>query len=160
MMRTIFLLCTIASSVPGMGQATTACPWLSTGTAANLLGGDITVSSHVEGTWAGSCRFMRLISPAASSIEVLVGPKDTHPCPQGNLKLPALGNGAVQCTHTVSPSQPSSIIAGRIRDVYFVITMTGIPGAMTPEPSDPRLADAFAASPLERVAEQVVGNLY
>lgn len=160
MMRTIFLLCTIASSAAAMGQGTTACPWLSTGTAAKFLGGDVTVSSHVEGTWAGSCRFMRRTSPAAPSVEVLVGPTDMHPCPQGSMKLLSLGNGAVQCRRTVSLSQPSGIIAGRIRAVYFVVTLTGIAGAMTPEPADPRLADAFAASPLERMAEQVVGNLY
>ena len=41
-----------------------------------------------------------------------------------------------------------------------MVTLTNIPGATNPEPSDPRLADAYAASPLERLAEQVVGNLY
>jgi hypothetical protein len=38
--------------------------------------------------------------------------------------------------------------------------MTNIAGAVSPEPDDPLLADAYAASALERVAEQVVGNLY
>jgi hypothetical protein len=38
--------------------------------------------------------------------------------------------------------------------------MTNIPDATKLEPSDPKLADAYAASPLERLAEQVVGNLY
>ncbi len=103
---------------------------------------------------------MRRTIHAALSVEVLVGSTDTHPCPQGSMKLLSLGNEAVQCTRTASLRKPSSIIAGRIRAVYFVVIKTGIPGAMTPEPADPRLADAFAASPLERMAEQVVGNLY
>jgi hypothetical protein len=38
--------------------------------------------------------------------------------------------------------------------------MTNIADATRKEPDDPRLADAYAASQIERLAEQVVGNLY
>lgn len=150
----------IASSGAAVGQATTACPWLTSGTAATLLGGDVTVAAHIEGASAGSCRFVRQSGAPSASIEVLVGPTDTHPCPQGSAKLRALGNEAVQCRLTPQTAQQSDVIAGRMRNVYFVVTLTNVGGALTQEPADPRLADAYGASALERVAEQVVGNLY
>lgn len=156
----VVLLFLIASSTVARGQAVPACPWLSAGTAARLLDADVTVAAHVEGTFAGSCRFVPQSGDSSASIEVLVGPADTHPCPQGSTKLKALGNEAVQCRRTAQAAQPSDVIAGRIRDVYFVVTMTSVSGATTREPADPRLADAYGASALERVAEQVVGNLY
>lgn len=160
MVRLVILLSTIAPGVACMGQAVTACPWLTSGTAANLLGGDVTVAARVEGPFAGSCSFTRRSGESSPSIEILVGPADTHPCPQGSARLKAIGNEAVQCRRAPSPSQQSDIIAGRIRNVYFVVTLTDVPGATTQEPADPRLADAYGASALERVAEQAVGNLY
>jgi hypothetical protein len=72
----------------------------------------------------------------------------------------ALGNEAVQCTHSSSPSKQSDQIAGRIRKTFFVVTIANIPGATTKEPADPRIKDVYGASPLERLAEIVVGNLY
>jgi hypothetical protein len=161
--RPIVLLLMIASWTAAMGQAAATCPWLASGTAARLLGGDVTVVARVEsrlGTFAGSCRFVRLSGEPSSSVEVLVGSTDTHVCPQGSVKLRALGNEAVQCRLANASAGQSDIVAGRIRDVYFVVTLTNVPGATTQEPADPRLADAYGASPLERVAEQVVGNLY
>jgi hypothetical protein len=40
------------------------------------------------------------------------------------------------------------------------VTLTGFPEAIRQEPDDPRLSDTYGASALDRVAEQVVGNLY
>ncbi len=149
----------IASSNVAVGQAVAACPWLTSGTAAKLLGGDVTVMAHVDETGAGSCSFARQRGESSASIQVLVGPTDTHPCSQGGTSLRALGNVAIQC-HVANAAQPADIIAGRIRNIYFVVTMTNVSGANTKEPSDPRLADSYGASALERVAELVVGNLY
>jgi len=160
MFRLLVMIPAIACCAAATGQAPANCPWLSTGTAARLLGGDVTVAAHVEETFAGSCRFTRQSGNSSASIAVLIGPKDTQPCPAGSTKLKALGNEAVQCRRAAGTAQGSDVIAGRIRNVYFVVTMTNIAGALTSEPDDPLLADAYAASPLERAAEQVVGNLY
>lgn len=160
MIRFVLALFIVAASSAAFGQAMTNCPWLTSGTAATLLGGEVTVVAQVEGTFAGSCRFTRQSGDPSGSIEILVGPKDTQPCPQDSTKLKALGNEAVQCRRTVQAAQQSDIIAGRIRDVYFAVTMTSVAGATKQQPDDPRLADAYGASALERVAEQVVGNLY
>jgi hypothetical protein len=160
MVRFAVELFLVASAATAMGQAVTACPWLASGTAATLLGGEVTVTAHVEGTFAGSCRFARPVSESLASIEILVGPADSHACPQDKVKLKAIGNEAVQCRRLDSPTRQSDMIAGRIRNVYFVVTMNNIAGDTKMEPGDPKLADAYGASALERVTEQVVGNLY
>lgn len=164
MARALVLSFFVFSSVAAMGQAVTTCPWVATGTAARILGGDVIIDAHVEGDFAGSCRFTRQdagqTAISTPSIEILIGATDTHPCPQGSEKLKALGNEAVECRRTTSQKQQSDIIAGRIRNVYFAVTMTNVAGATKPEPADPLLADAYAASQIERLAEQVVGNLY
>jgi hypothetical protein len=160
MVRLAVVLFLLGSAGAVMGQAVTACPWLTSGTAATLLGGEVSVTAHVEGAFAGSCRFVQQSGASSASIEILVGPTDSHACSQDKVKLKAIGNEAVQCRRTDSPTQQSDIIAGRIRDVYFVVNMTNVAGATRQEPADPKLADTYGASALERVAEQVVGNLY
>ena len=160
MARLAVVLFILSSAVSALGQTAPACPWVSSGTAERLLGGEVTLIAHVAENAAGSCSFVRKEGARGASIKIVVGPTDTHPCPQDSLQLKALGNEALQCRHSVSPSQQSDQIAGRIRKVFFVVTMTNIPGATTQEPTDPRLANYFSASPIERLAEQVVGNLY
>jgi hypothetical protein len=90
-----------------------ACPWLTSGIAAKLLDGDITVAGQVEGNSADACRFARQRGECSASIEILVGSADTHRCPQRSVKLKSLGNEAVQCRRITSPAQQSDIIAGR-----------------------------------------------
>lgn len=142
------------------GQAAAACPWLTSGTAERLLGGAVTVATNLHGNVEGSCSFTRQAGDNPATIEILIGPVDTHPCPRDSAQVRALGNLAVQCHSAISSSRESDRIAGHIRNVFFVVKMDGVAGATRREPSDPRLADSFGASPIELLAEVVVGNLY
>jgi hypothetical protein len=153
----LFLLFCSASA---LGQVATACPWVTTGTAERLLGGEVSVTTHVQASMAGSCSFVRQSGNSVASIEILIGPTDTYPCPSDSVKVKALGNEAVECHHGSPSTQRSDQIAGRIRKVFFVVTMINTPGAAQKEAPDPNLSDSYGASPLERLAEQVVGNLY
>lgn len=159
MARTVFLLM-IASATSALAQTAAVCPWLTIGSAATVLGGDVILTAHVEGNFAGSCRFTRQAGETTQSIEVLVGKIDTHTCQQGSTKLKALGNEAVQCRRMISSRAKADTIAGRVRDVYFVVTMTNVPEATREQPADAHPSDSYGASMLERVAEQVAGNLY
>ena len=154
----VLILIACAASVPG--QVTKTCPWVTSGTAERLLGGEASVVAHIDANAFGSCRFTRQGGSSTASIEILVGLADTHPCSSDSTKLKAIGNEAVQCRHNSTPSEQSDQIAGRIRKMYFVVTMTNLPDATKQEPSDPHLADAYGASPIQRLAELVVGNLY
>jgi hypothetical protein len=155
----VFLLILASASV-APAQSTVACPWLTSGSAAKALGGDVTMTAHASENGEGSCEFVRQVGPVMEKIDIEVGKSDTHPCPDGSTALSALGNQAVQCRRNPSPGQRADIIAGRVRDVYFVVTMVNVPGAAEEASADARPVDSYGASLLERIAEQVVGNLY
>jgi hypothetical protein len=161
MARFALALIVFVGAGTALGHAAPMCPWLTSGTAERFLGGEVSVAANVDSSGAGgSCSFTRPGGDRAPSIEILVGPIDTHACPQDSIKLKALGNEAVQCRLSASPSKQSDQIAGRIRKTFFVVTITNVPGATRKEPEDPRIKDAYGASPIERLTELVVGNLY
>ena len=160
MTNRIILLSILLSATSALGQSASNCPWFTSGSAEKILGGVVVTTVHLNAATDGSCRFSRKMGEVTQSIDVLVGKASTHPCPEGSPKVKALGNEAVQCTREVSAGQREDTIAGRIRDLYFVVTLTNVPGALKAGPSDPGITDAYDASPLERVAEQVVGNFY
>jgi hypothetical protein len=167
--RLAVLLFIVASAASAHSQETPKqqakpCPWLTAGTAEAMLGGEATatvaVTGHPDGTAAGSCRFVRNSRKGPLSIDILVGAADTHPCPPDSVKLKAIGNEATQCRHVDATTPRSDQIAGRVRRTFFVVTMTGVADAIKAEPSDPRIADAYGASPIQRLAEIVAGNLF
>ena len=93
-------------------------------------------------------------------LRILVGKTDKHACLPKSTQLKALGNEAVQCRRADQQGHPWDVIAGRMRDVFFVVTTSNVPDALTIPGTEGRPADPYSASVLERIAEQVVGNLY
>ena len=160
MIRRIALMLSIVSTPVAFAQTAASCPWLTSGSAAKILGGGVTTMVRASGNWDGSCRFTRQTVKATETLEILVGNADTHSCPEGSSKLKAIGNEAVQCRRSIAPGQETDTIAGRVRNVYFVVALTNVDGAILGQPADARPADPYGASPLERLAEQVSGNLY
>lgn len=139
-------------------QAPAVCPWFSTGSANSVLGGTVSLTLHVEGNSQGTCRFARTAGGEQQFIEITIGKVNSHACPPGSTKLIALGNEAVQCKVGREPNL--DVIAGSVRDTYFVVSIGNLPDAATVPTGPSHLPDPFNASTLERVAEQVVGNLY
>jgi hypothetical protein len=155
-----FLLLITVCCPAAFAQALVTCPWLSTGTAATALGGDVTVTAHSENNWQGECHFKPQAAGAMQEIDIHVSKVESHPCPEGSARVKALGNEAVQCSRSTLHDAHADTIAGRVRDAWFEITMTNIPAA-TSEPSGiTHPADPYGASLLLRLAEQVAGNLY
>jgi hypothetical protein len=152
----LILVCSRAASA----QTTTLCPWLSTGSAVTALGGSVTVTVHSENNWQGECRFTRQGEGARQTIDVQVSKVNPHPCPQGSTRLKALGNEAVQCSRSTSSGVQSDTIAGRVKDAWFEVAITGSPGAAREAPLNSDSADPYGASLLEQLAEQVAGNLF
>jgi hypothetical protein len=85
--------------------------------------------------------------------------ENTHACAPDSTKLVALGNEAVQCKNTHAQGQTLDVIAGHVRQLFFVVSAANIPNAAK-APSAMVPPDSYAASVLERIVEQVVGNLY
>jgi hypothetical protein len=115
---------------------------------------------RTSGNWEGSCRFTRRAREAMESLEISVGSADAHPCPEASRKLKAIGNEATECRRLIAPGQETDMIAGRVRKVYFIVSLTNVADAILDQSDEVRPADPYGASPLERLAEQVAGNLY
>lgn len=156
----IALLLVIAPASAAFAQTTTACPWFTSGSAARVLGGEVTVTARATGNWEGSCHFSRTAPDAQQAIDIMVGKVNTHPCSGGGAKINSLGNDAVQCQRMTGQAQPEATIAGRIRDTYFVVSIVNVPEAGREPLAIARPSDPYGASMLEVVAEQVAGNLY
>ena len=141
-------------------QTPAVCPWISTGTAASVLGGPVALSAHVQDNWQGVCRFTRQSGGEKEALEITIDKKDTHVCPPGSPKLVAIGNEAVQCNSKNAQGSFVDLISGRMRNVYFVISINSVTPASTVPSATLHPHDSYSASAFERVAEQVVGNLY
>jgi hypothetical protein len=156
----IALLISVLSTGVCAAQTPTACPWLSTGSAAAVLGGPVTLSANVENSQQGMCHFTRESETKVRALEITIGKEDTHLCPEGSTKLVALGNEAMQCKTSNAKGQWLYVIAGRMRNVYFAVSIENSPDAVAVPSKPARRIDPFGASELERITEQVVGNLY
>jgi hypothetical protein len=134
-----------------MPHASTGCPWLTQGSAAHTLGGEVSVTVKVsEGE--GTCSFTRQ-QPPADSLEVIVSKAALAACPPGSMALRGIGNEALTCRRGGPHDELIEMISSRVRDSHFTVTMTS--RARSTAKSDDPQNDA-----LEQIAEQVAGNLY
>jgi hypothetical protein len=130
----------------------TICPWLTTGTAAKVLGGDVDVTSTGANAVEGSCRFVRR-DAAMVSLEIAVGKSVLPVCPAGSVSLVGIGNEAARCKVSAAHGGMAEMLSGRVRDLRFSLVLRGQERDLK-NPSDPQ-NDA-----LEKLAEQVAGNLF
>jgi len=133
-------------------QENPVCPWLTEGTAAATLGAPATTLVALHGDSdppEGTCTFT---APRGSILEVAVTTTPSEPvCPANSLKLPAIGNEATFCRLDRSPTETRYVLTSRVRDLFFRTTLT------LPLPA-PKQQEA--PQQLERIAEQVAGNLF
>jgi hypothetical protein len=138
---------------PQERQENPVCPWLTAGTAAATLGAPATTAVTLHGDPdrpEGTCTFT---APQGSVLEVAVTAVPSEPvCPANSLKLPAIGNEATFCRLDRSPTETRYVLTSRVRDLFFRTTLT------LPQP-DPKQQEAHQQQ-LERIAEQVAGNLF
>ena len=133
---------------PGAG-----CPWLTSGSAAHALGGEVSVTVKVSNTGEGSCSFSRQRG-TPDSLEVLVSKATLPVCPADSTSLKGIGNEALTCRPSGSRNEAVEMVSSRVRDLHFTVTLTARGPKTTAKPADPH-DDA-----LEQIAEQVAGNLY
>jgi len=126
------------SSLPS-SSAVTTCPWLTEGSAAKVLGGEVHVILNVASATQGTCTFVKAARPQ-EQLKVLVGGGNIPSCPAGSAKVIGVGDQASRC-HLPHSAQ---MISGNVRTVNMAITLSG-------NQSD----DA-----IRQIAEQVAGNLF
>jgi hypothetical protein len=150
----------LVSATISTAQQPTTCPWFSSGSAQAVLGGPASFHFQAEENGLGLCEFTSQSGEGTRMLRIFVGKVDKHVCPPESTQLKALGNEAVQCRRLDAQGHTWDVIAGRIRDTFFVVTTSNVPNAAATPATDARPQDPYSASTLERVAEQVVGNLY
>lgn len=133
-------------------QPQNGCLWLTEGSAAHMLGGDVSVSITATNKDEGVCRFS-LRSEPHSVLEITVSKQSHQSCPVQSMSLKAIGNEATRCSLPAPRGESAEMIASRVRDQFFTVVSRG-PAQKAAERADPQ-ADA-----LEQIAEQVAGNLY
>src|SRR5271170_4151367 len=124
---------------PPSSSADAACPWLTEGGAAKVLGGEVHVILNVASPTQGTCTFVKTARPQ-ERLEVLVGAANIPSCPAGSARVIGVGDQASRC-HLPHSAQ---MISGNVRTVNMAITLSG-------NQSD----DA-----IQQIAEQVAGNLF
>jgi hypothetical protein len=142
---------------PARAQGQPACPWLTEGTAVATLGGPAFSSVKLTGVTdraEGSCTFMLTKGAVLSTLEIVVTRTPKPACPRDSPKLTGIGNEAIVCRLDRSTTEVRYAIDSRVRDLYLRTSLV-IQGA-----SPTSKSTANQQQLLERVAEQVAGNLY
>ncbi|HTV04417.1 MAG TPA: hypothetical protein VME86_03540 [Acidobacteriaceae bacterium] len=166
--RYMFLMLLVASSVtaaqmtdsmskrPGdsshgsvQNLPTTDCPWLTKGTAADALRGDVNLSVSMSNMDNGTCRFSRQQKPSGV-LEIIVSKSALQTCPPNSQDITGVGNSAKECSGRAHHGEATAMISGQTRNTYFTVRLT-----LHAKKDDPELNAA-----VEAIAEEVAGNLY
>ena len=137
-------------------RAVAGCPWLTEGSAARALGGEVSVTVKVSECGEGSADFrgsrVRTIPSRFSSAKLR--------CPRVHRRAQhskGIGNEAAEMQASGSRTATAvEMISSRVRDLHFTVTLTTRAQknlSKTRRPHQDRCA-------LEQIAEQVAGNLY
>jgi hypothetical protein len=126
-------------SLPPSSSGAPACPWLTEGSAAKVLGGPVHAILNVVSPTQGTCTFVKVARPK-EQLKVLVGAGNVPSCPAGSANVIGVGDQATRC-HLPHSAQ---MISGNVRAVDMAITLSG-----------GQTEDA-----IQQIAEQVAGNLF
>lgn len=150
------LLTALAAPVAGLSQPPPKCPWLNSGTAAQVLGSAVTATAQLDADENGACRFVSNAHPDRL-IEIDVGSKMKVPWSGSGISLTGIGNQAVFSAVREPHGVIDQYVAGRVRNAFFLVRLAG-------EPDDSPVAQRSTVpseqSPIVFLAEQVAGNLY
>ena len=130
-----------------------SCPWLTEGSAAKALGGDVSVTVNVADTGEGSCKFTRQ-QDSSDSLDILISKAALPTCPAESTKLVGIGNEASLCKPPGSHSEAVEMVSSRVRDLHFTVTRASRRLKSTTKSTDAQ------EDVITQIAEQVAGNLY
>src|ERR1700679_4217224 len=99
-------------------QSQTSCPWLTEGSAAKALGGNVSVIVATTNVDDGSCKFVRQ-QDSTDSLKILVSKAALITCPAENIRLQGIGNNAARCKLPGSHKEVVEMVSSRVRDLHF-----------------------------------------
>jgi hypothetical protein len=153
MARRFFFLLSFALLSVSASRAEPVCPWLTQGSAAAMLGGDLSAVVKLTPPEQGSCAFTLQQGATTYVLEVVVESTPRTTCPPASAKLPGIGNEAVACRIQRAPNELVDVVSSRVRTLYFTVNLTIRGTTTSPTPLDKQ------RDIVERAAEQVAGNL-
>lgn len=139
--------CLAATTVVSAQQA---CPWITSGTVDALLQGAPTLQ-YTAASSGGSCKFRLDQNGTITSLNIEISNSRSPSCNGNTEKLTGIGNEASLCS-IVQSNQQTYSVTGRVRATYF--------SAMLLKHDDVPHGIDDTKQTIERIAEQVVGNLY
>jgi hypothetical protein len=151
----LFLLscCAAIAHAQSVASAHHGCAWLTEGSAASLLGGQVTPTASLSDNGEGSCKFIRRQEPF-DSLEVIVSKTALPTCPPDSTRLIGVGNPTSMCRILGAHGLTAELISGRVRDFYFTLTIDFSKRKTPPESTEIR------EDLMTQVADQVAGNLF
>ena len=153
MARRFFFLLSLALLSASALRAEPVCPWLTQGSAAAMLGGNVSAVIKLMLSNQGSCSFTLQQGATTYVLEVVVEITPSTACPPASSKLSGIGNEAVACRLQRSPNEFVDVVSSRVRALYFTVSLTIRGTTTSPTPLDKQ------RDIVERAAEQVAGNL-
>src|SRR5271170_907261 len=154
MKRRLSFLLSFALLFTSALRAEPVCPWLTQGSAAAMLGGDVSAVIKLTPPEQGSCAFLLQRGAATYSLEVVVESTPRTVCPPASPKLLGIGNEAVACRLQRSPNETVDMVSSRVRILYPTVSLK-VQGTANPLIPPNKQRDI-----VERAAEQVAGNLF
>jgi hypothetical protein len=154
---TIFLAASLsAQNYPAKKPATspppsnsgTPCPWLTEGSVANVLGGQVSVIVNLASPTQGTCTFVKTAHPQ-DQLKVFVGTEKVPACPAGSAHVVGIGDQAIRCHLPIATHGSTQMISGNVRTVNLAVTL-----------SDTSRSGKQSDGAIEQIAEQVAGNLF
>ena len=139
--------------IPGKSGAG-VCPWVTQGSADEVLGGDSTAVVQVSASGEGVCSFRLDQGGSANTLKVTVRKATDGSCPAGSPELKGIGNEATICTVRRSRSEVIETIFSRVREKHFTVSIT-----IRQKSSQPLEVGHFEDG-IKQIAEQVAGNLF
>jgi hypothetical protein len=131
------------------GGTAVECPWLTRGTAATVLGGDVSLAVAMVGHDQWSCMF-RGLQNLDDELTITVSGVAPPTCRKNGVKLVGVANWATACSISRSHHRYIETVSGQARDTYFTVTLSF-------REKKKWHAEGAAA---EQIAEMVAGSLY
>jgi hypothetical protein len=151
------LLACASLATHAQSSAPKVCPWVTQGSAAKALGGEVSATIEVSESGEGSCSFNR-ITDASTSLRIAVSKSALPSCGADGMALKGIGDEAARCTipgsDSGSDNPKAEMISGRVRDMHFTVTLRANEHQSPGRPADPQDDE------LEHIAEAVAGNLF
>ena len=151
-MLRVCMMCALLWVLAVGARAQQACPWLTEGTAATLLGGPVASDVHAPSASEGSCVFTRGVERDAIVLRIEAGKVTVTECAAGEA-LRGIGDEAWRCAMDTG-GEHREVIRGRVRATKILLMLT-VRGGGTK-----LLSRDVQRSAVEQAAEEVAGSLF